>query len=111
MEDVSFFQEMKDKYWDGRFQEILRQNLYVWLDGFANYISAIGYPNDEKKFKKILAGRFTLHRKGYCKISCYILASHAFVGKIRSAQSIFIHGFNKCCGSENVKSLGNVMSI
>ena len=82
--------------------------MYVWFDALVNYISAIGWPEDEERFKKWwpvtqLAGKDNLRQQ-----------SAMWQAMLRSAglpfsQQIFIHGFITSGGQKMSKTLGNII--
>ncbi len=41
-----------------------RTSMYVWFDALTNYITAVGFPDDEARFATVLAGRRASHGQG-----------------------------------------------
>ena len=83
--------------------------MYVWFDALVNYISAIGWPEDEANFARWwpvtqLAGKDNLRQQ-----SAMWQAMLLSVGLPLSKQ-IFIHGFITSGGQKMSKSLGNVIN-
>jgi len=85
------------------------QVMYVWFDALVNYISAIGWPNDNEKFEKWwpvvqLAGKDNLRQQ-----AAMLQAMLMSVG-IENSKQIFINGFIGVNGQKMSKSLGNVIA-
>ena len=82
--------------------------MYVWFDALTNYISVLGWPEDEENFKKWwpatqMAGKDNLRQQAAMWQAMLLSA-----GLPLSAQ-IFIHGFITSGGQKMSKSLGNVI--
>lgn len=82
--------------------------MYVWFDALTNYISVLGWPENEENFSKWwpatqLAGKDNLRQQ-----SAMWQAMLLSAGLPLSAQ-IFIHGFITSGGQKMSKSLGNVI--
>lgn len=82
--------------------------MYVWFDALVNYVSAIGWPEDEEKFKKWwpvtqLAGKDNLRQQAAMWQAMLLSAGLPF------SRNIFIHGFITSEGKKMSKSLGNVI--
>ena len=85
------------------------QVMYVWFDALVNYISTLGWPNDQKAFANAwpgvqVAGKDNLRQQ-----------SAMWQGMLLSAglplsKQIFIHGFITSEGQKMSKSLGNVVN-
>lgn len=82
--------------------------MYVWFDALVNYISAIGWPKDEKTFQKWwpvtqLAGKDNLRQQSAMWQAMLLSAG------VPLSKQIFIHGFITSGGQKMSKSLGNVI--
>ncbi len=82
---------------------------YVWFDALINYISGVGFLDDEKKFKKFWPADFHIIGKD-------ILRHHAIYWPImlRSAglsppKTVFAHGWWTVKGEKMSKSKGNIV--
>lgn len=85
------------------------QVMYVWFDALVNYISAIGWPEDEKKFQSWwpvmqLAGKDNLRQQAAMWQAMLMSAD------LPPSKQIFIDGFINVNGQKMSKSLGNVIS-
>lgn len=83
--------------------------MYVWFDALVNYISAIGWPKDMKKFKDYwpviqLAGKDNLRQQSAMWQAMLMSAG------IAPSKQILIHGFIQSDGQKMSKSLGNVVN-
>ncbi len=83
--------------------------MYVWFDALANYVSAIGWPQDEEEFKKWwpvtqFAGKDNLRQQSAMWQAMLLSAGLPF------SEQIFIHGFITSGGQKMSKSLGNVIN-
>jgi len=83
--------------------------MYVWFDALVNYVSAVGWPEDEKKFKKWwpvtqFAGKDNLRQQAAMWQAMLLSAG------LPLSQQVFIHGFVTSKGHKMSKSLGNVIN-
>jgi len=82
--------------------------MYVWFDAFVNYISAIGWPDDMKKFEKWwpvvqFAGKDQVRQQAVMWQAMLMSA------RLPPSKQIVIHGFITSGGEKMSKSLGNVI--
>lgn len=83
--------------------------MYVWFDALVNYISALGWPEDEVRFEKWwpvtqLAGKDNLRQQAAMWQAMLMSAG------LPSSKQIFIHSFITSNGQKMSKSLGNVVN-
>ncbi len=90
------------------------QVMYVWFDALTNYISALGWPEDNKKFEEFwgtkenpnavqVAGKDNLRQQSSMWQAMLLAAD------LPLSKQIFIHGFITSNGQKMSKSLGNVI--
>lgn len=84
------------------------QVMYVWFDALVNYISAIGWPDDMKKFETWwpviqLAGKDQIRQQA-AMWQAMLLSTG-----LKPSEQIVIHGFITSGGQKMSKSLGNVI--
>jgi methionyl-tRNA synthetase len=84
------------------------QVMYVWFDALINYISTIGWPEDEAAFKAFWPGMQLAGKDNLRQQSAMWQAMLLSAGLPNSTQ-IMIHGFINSAGQKMSKSLGNVM--
>ncbi len=83
--------------------------MYVWFDALVNYISAVGWPSDEKKFEQWwpviqFAGKDNLRQQVAMWQAMLMSAG------LPPSRQIMIHGFITSGGQKMSKSLGNVIN-
>jgi methionyl-tRNA synthetase len=88
--------------------------MYVWFDALTNYISALGWPEDTKKFEEFwgtinepralqVAGKDNLRQQSSMWQAMLLAA------ELPPSRQIFIHGFITSGGQKMSKDLGNVI--
>ncbi len=80
----------------------------VWFDALVGYISALGWAEDTKKFKKFWPGMQVAGKDNLRQQSSMWQAMLMSAGLPHSSR-IFIHGFITVGGQKMSKSLGNVV--
>ncbi len=81
---------------------------YVWFDALVCYISTLGWPDDEEKFKAFwpvvqMAGKDNLRQQSAMWQAMLLSAG------LPNSKQIIIHGFITNSGQKMSKSLGNVI--
>lgn len=109
LEDFSISRLKKKMPWGVDVPNDPEQVMYVWFDALVNYISTIGWPNDEKRFQTWwpvvqVAGKDNLRQQ------CAIWQAMLMSAGLPNSKQIFIHGFITSEGQRMSKSLGNVVS-
>ncbi len=90
------------------------QVMYVWFDALVNYVSTLGWPEDEKTFEKFwgrrdnpnavqVAGKDNLRQQSAMWQAMLMSAG------LPPSKQIIIHGFIISGGQKMAKSLGNVV--
>ncbi|MEK7554825.1 MAG: methionine--tRNA ligase [Patescibacteria group bacterium] len=82
--------------------------MYVWFDALVSYISTLGWPQDEKRFKEFwpgvqVAGKDNLRQQAAMWQAMLLSAG------LPTSRQIFIHGFITHNGEKMSKSVGNVV--
>lgn len=83
--------------------------MYVWFDALVNYISTLGWPENEEKFSAFWPGAQIAGKDNLRQQSAMWQAMLMSADFPNSAQ-IFIHGFITVDGQKMSKSVGNVVS-
>lgn len=83
--------------------------MYVWFDALVNYISTLGFPDDEGSFTKYWPGLQIAGKDNLRQQSAMWQAMLLSAGLPPSKQ-ILIHGHIMVAGQKMSKSLGNVIS-
>lgn len=86
------------------------QVIYVWFDALINYLSAVGYGTDKKKFKKYWPADLHLVGKDIIKFHCAMWPAMLMSAGLPLPRQIFAHGFFTINGQKMSKSLGNVIN-
>ncbi len=108
LEDVSFSRS-KEKYWGFPVPGDPGQTVYCWADALTNYISAIGYAGDEKKFKKYWPADVHCIGKDIQRFHALIWPAMILALNLDLPKILFVHGFISSEGKKMSKSLGNVV--
>ena len=82
---------------------------YVWFDALVNYISAIGYLSDEKKFKKWWPASYHLMAKDILTTHTVYWPTMLKAIGLEMPKTIFAHGWWLTDSEKMSKSLGNVV--
>ena len=82
--------------------------MYVWFDALINYISTLGWPNDQENFEKNwpgvqVAGKDNLRQQSAMWQAMLLSAD------LPPSKQIFIHGFISMNGQKISKSTGNIV--
>ncbi len=82
---------------------------YVWFDALTNYISAIGYPDQEERFKKWWPVDFHLIGKDILTTHAVYWPTMLMAAELPLPKTIFAHGWWLMGDAKMSKSLGNVV--
>jgi methionyl-tRNA synthetase len=87
------------------------QVAYVWVDALSNYISAIGYADNEKTFDKWWNQAEVVHlmAKDILKFHTLYWPAMLMAAGLRLPDTIYIHGFFTVDGVKMSKTLGNMI--
>jgi len=83
--------------------------VYVWVDALINYVSAIGYIDDEDKFKKYWPADLHLIAKEINRFHSIIWPAMLMSVGLPLPNKIFAHGWLTINGQKISKSLGNAI--
>lgn len=86
-----------------------KQTIYVWIEALQNYISAIGYGDDEKQFNKWWPADVHLMGRDILKFHAIFWLALLLAVGLKPPQKQFVHGFFSIDGKKMSKSLGNVI--
>jgi len=88
------------------------QKIWVWFDALANYLTALGYAKNGKKFQKFWQkNKNKLHviGKGISRFHAVYWPAILLSANLSLPEKIFIHGYLTFSGQKMSKSLGNVV--
>jgi len=86
-----------------------KHTIYVWIDALINYISAIAYSVDERRFSSFWPAHVQLVGKDILKFHAIIWPSLLMALGLRPPCQIFAHGWWMTKGEKMSKSKGNVI--
>lgn len=111
LEDFSISREKKRLSWGVPVPGDEDQVMYVWFDALTNYISTLGWPDDEK-FSTFWEEGKTLQVAGKDQVRFQSLMFQAMLmsAGVKNTDQIFYHGFINSGGQKMSKSIGNVIS-
>jgi len=109
LDDFSISRQKKRVKWGIDLPFDKNQTIYVWVDALLNYISAIGYGDDEKEFKKWWVNTRVIHllAKDILKFHAVYWPAMLLSVGIKTPDEEFIHGFFTINGQKMSKTLGN----
>lgn len=83
--------------------------VYVWFDALINYLTLIGYAEDEKNFNSIWPAHMHIIGKDITRFHCIIWPAMLMAADLDLPNMVFGHGFVYLKGEKMSKSLGNVV--
>ncbi len=91
------------------------QVMYVWFDALVNYISTLGWPNNNEKFEQFWGGiegsnALQIAGKDNLRQQSAMWQAMLMSAGLPPSKQIIIHGFITSNGQKMSKSLGNVVS-
>lgn len=84
------------------------QAIYVWFDALVNYISALGWPEDEEKFKAFWPG-YQVCGKDNLRQQTAMWQAMLLSAGLPNSKQVYVEGFITSGGQKISKSLGNVI--
>lgn len=108
--DISFSRPADKLPWGIPVPDDPTQTMYVWCDALSNYVSAIGYGQDEDNFKKWWPADLHMIGKDISRFHTAIWPAMLLSAQLPLPKQIFIHGFISSGGRKMSKSLGNVVA-
>lgn len=107
LQDIAFSRANVD--WGIRVPFDPDQTVYVWVDALLNYISALDYKKDDKKFKDFWPADVHLMAKDILKFHAIIWPAILIAIGLKTPKKVFAHGFFTVDGQKMSKSIGNVI--
>jgi|SRR3989344_2558459 len=108
-EDVSFSRPSKDLKWGIPVPCDETQTMYVWTDALVNYISALGYAEENPKFEKFWPADVHLVGKDILRFHAMIWPAMLLSAELPLPKAIYVHGFITVDGEKMSKTIGNVV--
>src|SRR3989344_8827091 len=88
------------------------QIIWVWFDALSNYINALGYGENDKKFEEFWQksdAKVHVIRKGIARFHAIYWPGILLSAGISLPSTIFVHGYITVDGQKMSKTLGNVV--
>jgi methionyl-tRNA synthetase len=82
---------------------------YVWFDALINYLSAVGYSDDEAAFKKYWPAKLQIIGKDITRFHCIYWPAMLLSAGLPLPETIFGHGFVHYRGEKMSKTRGTVI--
>lgn len=88
------------------------QVMYVWFDALTNYVSTLGWPEEEGNFDAFWNEGTVLQVAGKDQVRFQSVMWQAMLmsAELKATDQVFYHGFINSGGQKMSKSLGNVIS-
>lgn len=109
LHDVSFSRPKEVLPWGIDVPSDPEHVMYVWCDALTNYISAIGYAEENEQFKRYWPADTHVIGKDIVRFHAGIWIGMLISAEVELPKSIFIHGFVTHNGEKMSKTLGNVV--
>lgn len=109
LEDISISRSREKLVWGIDVPGDSNQVMYVWFDALTNYISAIGYYDDEETFEKYWPADVHVIGKDISRFHCVLWPAMLMSAGLPLPKKVFIHGFLTVEGEKMSKSKGNVV--
>ncbi len=109
LEDFSISRLKEKMPWGIEVPDDDKHVMYVWFDALVNYVSALGWPEDKKKFKDFWPG-LQVAGKDNLRQQTSMWQAMLLSAGLPNSKQVFIHGFITADGQKMSKSLGNVIN-
>ena len=111
LSDVSLSRPEREIPWGIPVPSDPSQLMYVWCDALSNYISALGYgQEDEKNFNIFWPADVQVIGKDIVRFHALLWPAMLLSAKIPLPRELLVHGFVTSGGKKMSKSVGNVLS-
>ena len=109
LEDISVSRPKSKIYWGISVPDDESQVIYVWFEALLNYITVLGYP-DQQDFKDFWPASYQIIGKDIIRFHAAIWPAILLSLKIPLPKKLFVHGFINVDNQKMSKSLGNAVS-
>lgn len=110
LHDVSFSRPKEKLSWGIPVPNDPEHTIYVWCDALSNYITGIGFNDDEEKFNKWWPADVHVVGKDILRFHSPLWPGMLLAANLPLPKQIFVHGFISSGGHKMSKSLGNVIN-
>ena len=84
--------------------------MYVWLDALANYLSALGYPDNTSDLKEFWPANLHMVGKDIIRFHAVYWPAFLMAAELPLPKQVFAHGWWTIEGEKMSKSLGNAIA-
>ncbi len=107
--DISFSRPKSSLPWGIPVPGDEEQVMYVWCDALSNYITGIGYDDDEKGFNELWPCDVHIIGKDILRFHAAFWPAMLLSAGLDLPKKLFVHGFIRSKGQKMSKSTGNVI--
>jgi len=108
LEDFSISRLKEKMPWGIEVPDDEKHVMFVWFDALVNYVSALGWPENQKKFKDFWPG-IQVAGKDNLRHQSSMWQAMLMSAGLPNSKQVFIHGFITVDGQKMSKSFGNVI--
>jgi len=108
LDDISISRPKKNLSWGIQVPDDPHQVMYVWFEALMNYITILGYPDDEK-YKTFWPADVQIVGKDIIRFHAAIWPAMLIALNQPLAKVLLVHGFVNVGGTKMSKSIGNVI--
>jgi methionyl-tRNA synthetase len=86
-----------------------RQVIYVWFDALINYLTAVGFPDDDTKFERYWPADAHVIGKDITRFHCLYWPAMLLSADVPLPRQVAVHGFLTLEGKRISKTSGNII--
>ncbi|MBI4054309.1 MAG: methionine--tRNA ligase [Candidatus Doudnabacteria bacterium] len=109
LSDISISRSTKTLKWGVPVPGDREQVIYIWFDALINYLSGIGYAEEDATFKKYWPADVHLIGKDILRFHAGLWPAMLLSAGLPLPKQIFVHGFISVDGQKISKSMGNII--
>jgi methionyl-tRNA synthetase len=109
LQDVSFSRPKSTLQWGVPVPGRDDQVMYVWCDALSNYLTALGFADDDPLVEQYWPADVHLIGKDITRFHCLIWPAMLLAAGLPVPKAVYAHGFITSEGQKMSKSLGNVV--
>lgn len=109
LKDVSFSRPKSVLPWGVTVPDHEDQVMYVWCDALSNYITGVGYTDENEEFKKWWPADLHIIGKDILRFHAAIWIGMLISAGVQIPKSILVHGFITSEGKKMSKTMNNVV--
>ncbi len=85
------------------------QVIYIWIEALINYVTGIGFPDNNELFNKYWPADLHIIGKDITRFHCIVWPALLMSAGLQLPKRIFGHGFITVSGEKMSKTLGNIV--